>query len=149
MVLCDLGACADERTGRNMSGDEAIFDPTYGAPEQFRRVETRDGEVRLEASGEPPTTMLDAYSMGATLLRCGVPSLRAPGAMERARRDIDACGGDVERWRREVCVPGVNDWSLVDETEAWTTIVRLTKVDPSERWSLERALESDAFLSGA
>ena len=62
-------------------------------------------------------------------------------------RDIDACGGDVERWRREVCVPGVNDWSLVDETEAWTTIVRLTKVDPRERWSLERALESDAFLS--
>ena len=103
----------------------------------------------MEASGEAPTTMLDAYSLGATLLRCGVPSLRAPGAMERARRDIDACVGDVERWRREVCVPGVNDWSLVDETEAWTTIVRLTKVDPSERWSLERALESDAFLSGA
>jgi len=165
VVLCDLGACADARTGRNMSGDEAIFDPTYGAPEQFRRVETRgggfpnlgglfgggtrDGGMRLEASGEPPTTMLDAYSLGATLLRCGVPSLRAPGAMERARRDIDACGGDVERWRREVCVPGVNDWSLVDETEAWTTIVRLTKVDPRERWSLERALESDAFLSGA
>ena len=46
-------------------------------------------------------------------------------------------------------MPGVNDWSLVDETEAWTTIVRLTKVDPRERWSLERALESDAFLSGA
>lgn len=168
VVLCDVGACADVQTGRNMSGDEAIFDPTYGAPEQFRRVETRgggfpnlgglfgsgkressaDAAMRMEASGEPPTTLLDAFSLGATLLRCGVSSLRAPGAMERARRDIDACGGDVERWRRDVCVPGVNDWSLVDETGAWTTIVRLTKADPSERWSVERALESDAFLSG-
>lgn len=166
IVLCDVGACADVRTGRNMDG-EAIFDPTYGAPEQFRVVRRRAGgfpnigglfgkktsakeeeTLEYEATGEPPTTLLDAYSLGITLLQVGVPSLHTPGAIARARRDIDACGGDVELWRRQVCVPGVNDWSLVDETGAWKTIVRLTRSNPSERWSVERALEEDAFLAG-
>lgn len=166
-ILCDVGACADARTGRNMDG-EAIFDPTYGAPEQFRVVARRraggfpnigglfgkktsaqeEETLDYEATGEPPTTLLDAYSLGITLLQVGVPSLRLPGAIARARRDIDACGGDVELWRRQVCVPGVNDWSLVDETDAWETIVRLTKANPSERWNVERALEEDAFLAG-
>lgn len=166
-VLCDVGACADARTGRNMDG-EAIFDPTYGAPEQFRVVARRraggfpnigglfgkktsaqeEETLEYEATGELPTKLLDAYSLGITLLQVGVPSLRTAGAIARARRDIDACGGDVDLWRRQVCVPGVNDWSLVDETGAWKTIVRLTKTNPSERWSVERALEEDAFLAG-
>jgi len=156
-VLCDLGACADMQTGRNMDGSEAIFDPVYGAPEQFRVVsggfpsisglfgKKKEDSRELEASGAIPTTLFDAYSLGVTLLRLGVPSLRSASAMAQARRDIDACGGDVEVWRREVCVPGVNDWSMVDATGAWTTICRLT-ADADHRWSIQEALESDAFL---
>lgn len=157
VVLCDLGACADMQTGRNMDGSEAIFDPVYGAPEQFRVVsggfpsisglfgKKKEDSRELEASGAIPTTLFDAYSLGVTLLRLGVPSLRSASAMAQARRDIDACGGDVEVWRREVCVPGVNDWSIVDATGAWTTICRLT-ADADHRWSIQEALESDAFL---
>ena len=162
IVLCDVGACADVRTGRNMSGDEAIFDPTYGAPEQFQVVAKRNSTfpnigglfgrkpdeaetLEYEATGATPTELLDAFSLGVTLLRVGVPSLRSAGAIARARRDIDACGGDVETWRRDVCVPGVNDWSLVDETGAWNLIAHLTDPDPSARLSVRRALDEDYF----
>jgi len=172
-LLCDVGACADVQTGRNMDGAEAIFDPTYGAPEQFRKVASspplggfpsigglfgggkKKSEASsangftLEPSGEPPTVLLDAYSLGVTLLRCGVPSLRGENAIVRARKDIDACGGDLCLWRREVCVPGVNDFTLLDESGAWTTITRLAAVDPNERFSVRRALDADEFLSSA
>jgi hypothetical protein len=171
-LLCDVGACADVQTGRNMDGAEAIFDPTYGAPEQFRKVASspplggfpsigglfgrkKNAEASsangftLEPSGEPPTVLLDAYSLGVTLLRCGVPSLRGESAIVRARKDIDACGGDLDLWRREVCVPGVNDFTLLDELGAWATITRLAAVDPNERFSVRRALDADEFLSSA
>jgi len=172
-LLCDVGACADVQTGRNMDGAEAIFDPTYGAPEQFRKVASSPplggfpsigglfgggkkkseassaNDFTLEPSGEPPTVLLDAYSLGVTLLRCGVPSLRGENAIVRARKDIDACGGDLCLWRREVCVPGVNDFTLLDESGAWTTITRLAAVDPNERFSVRRALDADEFLSSA
>ena len=172
-LLCDVGACADVQTGRNMDGAEAIFDPTYGAPEQFRKVASSPplggfpsigglfgggkkkseassaNDFTLEPSGEPPTVLLDAYSLGVTLLRCGVPSLRGENAIVRARKDIDACGGDLCLWRREVCVPGVNDFTLLDESGAWTTITRLAAVDPNERCSVRRALDADEFLSSA
>lgn len=38
VVLVDLGGAADFETGQGCSGDEAIFDPVYGAPEQFIRA---------------------------------------------------------------------------------------------------------------
>jgi hypothetical protein len=166
VVLCDLGACADVQTGRNMDGSEAIFDPVYGAPEQFRVLQggfpsisvsglfgrKKDGQSlggtrELEASGVTPTPYFDAYSLGMTMLRLGVPSLRSPKAMAQARRDIDACEGDVQTWRDEVCarLPGVNDWSLVDGTGAWMTIRRLT-AHVDERWSIQRALGADEFF---
>jgi hypothetical protein len=44
-----------------------------------------------------------------------------------------------------VCVPGVNDWSLVDETGAWNLIAHLTDPDPSARLSVRRALDEDYF----
>lgn len=34
----DLGGAADFESGQGCSGDEAIFDPVYGAPEQFIRA---------------------------------------------------------------------------------------------------------------
>jgi len=158
VVMCDLGATADLETGRGMDG-EAIFDPTYGAPEQFEVVETPSGALSalfgrksasksraLRATGETPTVLFDAFSLGMTLLRLGVPSLRSATAIAQARKDIDACGGDVVRWRKEVCVAGVNDWRLVDATDAWTTIARLTQPNPSTRWSVKDALTSGAFL---
>jgi serine/threonine protein kinase len=171
-LLCDVGACADVQTGRNMDGAEAIFDPTYGASEQFRKVASSPPlggfpsisglfggkkkseansvkDFTFEASGEPPTDLLDAYSLGVTLLRCGVPSLRGEDAIERARRDIDACGGDLVLWRREVCASAVNDFALLDESGAWTTITRLAAVDPSKRFSVRQALDTDEFLSSA
>ena len=106
-------------------------------------------DFTLEPSGEPPTVLLDAYSLGVTLLRCGVPSLRGESAIVRARKDIDACGGDLDLWRREVCVPRVNDFTLLDELGAWATITRLAAVDPNERFSVRRALDADEFLSSA
>jgi hypothetical protein len=38
VVLIDLGGAADFETGQGCSGDEAMFDPVYGAPEQFTRT---------------------------------------------------------------------------------------------------------------
>lgn len=152
VVLCDLGAAADVETGRGMDG-EAIFDPIYGAPEQFEIVQTGGGMLgglfgrknsekssfELRATGETPTFLFDAFSLGMTLLRLGVPSLRSETAISQARKDIDACGGDIVRWRNEICVAGVNDWSLVDGTGAWDTIARLTHPLPSARLSVDTA----------
>ena len=152
VVLCDLGAAADVETGRGMDG-EAIFDPIYGAPEQFEIVQTGGGmlgglfgrknadksSIELRATGETPTFLFDAFSLGITLLRLGVPSLRSATAIAQARKDIDACGGDIVRWRNEICVAGVNDWSLVDGTGAWETITRLTHPLPSARLSVGEA----------
>ena len=43
------------------------------------------------------------------------------------------------RWRNEICVAGVNDWSLVDGTGAWEKIARLTHPLPSARLSVDAA----------
>lgn len=41
----DLGGAADFETGQGCSGDEAIFDPVYGAPEQFIRAKSANNAV--------------------------------------------------------------------------------------------------------
>ena len=110
VVMCDLGGAADFVDDRNCDPDEAIFDPTYGAPEQFRR-ERRSGGVSgglgglfgglgksdddarvsdLTPTGAPITDGFDAFSVGLVVLRAATPS-RRPGAR---------CGARGARWRR-------------------------------------------------
>jgi serine/threonine protein kinase len=110
VVMCDLGGAADFVDDRNCDPDEAIFDPTYGAPEQFRR-ERRGGGVSgglgglfgglgksdddarvsdLTPTGAPITDGFDAFSVGLVVLRAATPSLRPRGAMRRARRAMEA-----------------------------------------------------------
>jgi len=105
LALCDLGGAADFETGQGCDGAEAIFDPVYGAPEQFERVGGggggftvgglfgrggRPGEGTLTATGVVPHPGFDAFGIGMCLLRLGVPSLHAPGAVKRARAAMEA-----------------------------------------------------------
>ena len=100
VALIDLGACADFETGQGCDGDEAVFDPAYGAPEQFVRERKAgiaggfagmfaavagDKSAGIIATGAPPTPAFDAFSVGLVLLRAAVPALHPPGAMKLAR----------------------------------------------------------------
>ena len=105
-------------TGQGTDGSEAIFDPTYGAPEQFKRVKSRSRGVAgmfagfgvnrdvdvsgigdLEATGAAPTAAFDAFGVGLTLLRLATPALHPATSMKLARSAMDEAADRVFRER--------------------------------------------------
>ena len=160
VLMVDLGGAADYETGQGTDGSEAIFDPTYGAPEQFRRVRAagimgmfsskkNEGAGELEATGAAPTAAFDAFGVGLTLLRLAVPALHPPGAMKLARSAMDeaaeriqedgSSGSVLDEWASG---PGSEscDFGLLDKLGAWSLVEGLTQWDPTRRMTLEEAL---------
>uniref|UniRef100_A0A7S0SXQ9 Protein kinase domain-containing protein n=1 Tax=Mantoniella antarctica TaxID=81844 RepID=A0A7S0SXQ9_9CHLO len=167
VVLIDLGGAADFDTGQGCSGDEAIFDPVYGAPEQFTRTRKSGiaggfaglfgggkGDAGLTATGAVPTEAFDAFGVGLLLLRLAVPALHPTGAMDRARAALDDAAERVEEeaagrsvlqeWR---AAPGSEscDFALLDKVGAWSLVEGLTQWDPEQRMTLSEALEHPAL----
>ena len=71
-LLVDLGGAADLVTGVNTDSSETIFDPTYGAPEQFTRDDSRRGADAIPIARANP--IADA------LAKLGVPGLGGVGS---------------------------------------------------------------------
>ena len=168
VLMVDLGGAADYETGQGTDGSEAIFDPTYGAPEQFVRNKSRSGGIAgmfagfgvnpdpsgggdLEATGAAPTAAFDAFGVGLTLLRLATPALHPAGSMKLARSAMDEAADRVflEGKSDEVSVldewasgPGSEscDFSLLDKLGAWSLLEGLTQWDPERRMTLEEAL---------
>ena len=169
VLMVDLGGAADYETGQGTDGSEAIFDPTYGAPEQFVRNKSRSrgiagmfagfgvnpdpsGGGDLEATGAAPTAAFDAFGVGLTLLRLATPALHPAGSMKLARSAMDEAADRVflEGKSDEVSVldewasgPGSEscDFSLLDKLGAWSLLEGLTQWDPGRRMTLEEALQ--------
>ena len=161
VVLVDLGAAADFVTGVNCDPSETIFDPTYGAPEQFVKDDSyrpqKSGKKTLfpnlamngkslfgksstsssdglSASGVAATPRLDAFAVGLTLLRLFTPTLYPADAMRRARVSMDAA---EDRIRTEA----VDDAENVSVLEVWaqgpgSESLDFALVDAAEAWSL-------------
>jgi serine/threonine protein kinase len=154
VVLVDLGAAADFVTGVNCDPSETIFDPTYGAPEQFVKDDSyrpssgtknllgnlfgksvkMPKSTGLSASGVAATPRLDAFAVGLTLLRLFTPALYPVDAMRRARVAMDAA---EDRIRTEA----VDDAENVSVLEVWargpgSEALDFGIVDAADAWSL-------------
>lgn len=138
--LIDLGGAADLNS--QLRDGEAIFDPTYGGPEQFNLVKGLFGN-KMEATGVEPTFQLDAYSVGLVLLQLATPSLHTEPAMRvKCRQQLDLkCGGQLYEWRKSAPKAGV-DLSGMDELGAWDLVLGLTERNPDERLSVYDALRT-------
>jgi serine/threonine protein kinase len=95
--LVDLGGCADLQS-ENLRQDEAIFDPLYGAPEQYIQKKGMFGKSSFEATGLAPSYELDTFSAGLVLLQMGVPALHTPKAYAGMRAALNDYGG-LNQWR--------------------------------------------------
>ena len=71
-LLVDLGGAADFVNAVNVDPSETIFDPTYGAPEQFTRDDSRRGADAIPIARANP--IADA------LAKLGVPGLGGVGS---------------------------------------------------------------------
>ena len=167
VALIDLGACADFETGQGCDGDEAVFDPAYGAPEQFVRERKAgiaggfagmfaavagDTSAGIVATGAPPTPAFDAFSVGLVLLRAAVPALHPPGAMKLARAAMDAAAERVEQGTATEGDSVLGEWAvspgsascdfgLLDEVGGWELVEGLATWDPERRMTLQEAAE--------
>ena len=132
VLMVDLGGAADHETGLGTDASEAIFDPTYGAPEQFKRVKNRSrrgvagmfagfGTNRdvdvcgmvgdLEATGTAPTAAFDAFGVGLTLLRLATPALHTATSMKLARSAMDEAADAVFREGKGDEVSVLDEWA--------------------------------------
>jgi hypothetical protein len=144
--LLDLGAAADLATGVNYDADEAIFDPTYGPPEQFLEFPAQAvGRGVLAATlgwrlAEPDR--FDAFSCGMVLLCAGVPYMRAGDRMKRVQAALAGGELSLQAWRDRL--PGVAqpDFGLLDADggAGWELLCGLLQAEPKERWGLPKAL---------
>jgi len=138
--LVDLGGVADLKS-QDLRVEEAIFDPVYGAPEQFVIKSGMFGSG-IEASGVYPDYQLDAYSAGLVLLQLAVPALHKPQAMKTMRKAVNSLGG-VEGWRDSKGAQVSCDFALLENNDnaAWSLVEELTREDPEERLSIKSALK--------
>ena len=111
LVLVDLGAAADLRTGINYVRREYLLDPRYAALEQYI--------MSTQTPYAPPVAValllspalwqlnlpdrFDCYAAGLVLLQCALPSLRKPRDMSQLRRALASQLGEdqhsLEVWR--------------------------------------------------
>ena len=156
-LLVDLGGAADLVTGVNTDSSETIFDPTYGAPEQFvRDAKTRGGSSNalagafgklapgifggadraagLSASGAAPAPGLDAFAVGLTLLRVATPALYPADAMARARDAMDETHERSDAFEEPFSV--LDAWASSPGGETCDFAI----VDAARAWSLVEGL---------
>ena len=160
-VMIDAGAACDLKIGKKRILESgAIFDPTYGAPEQFETTGSGYGfggmtknllgvnfGAKISSTGEVPTEKFDSYSCGMTLLRFAVPQLWSESSMSSMRNSlITAYGNDLKRWRDEGApVKGALftqtscDFSVLDEADMWTVVCDLCENDPRKRINVKTA----------
>jgi len=160
-VMIDAGAACDLKIGKKRILESgAIFDPTYGAPEQFETTGSGYGfggmtknllgvnfGAKISSTGEVPTEKFDSYSCGMTLLRFAVPQLWSESSMSSMRNSlITAYGNDLKRWRDEGApVKGALftqtscDFSVLDEADMWTVVCDLCENDPRKRINVKAA----------
>ena len=159
--MIDAGAACDLKIGKKRILESgAIFDPTYGAPEQFETTGSGYGfggmtknllgvnfGAKISSTGEVPTEKFDSYSCGMTLLRFAVPQLWSESSMSSMRNSlITSYGNDMKRWRDEGApVKGALftqtscDFSVLDEADMWTVVCDLCENDPRKRINVKAA----------
>jgi len=145
--LLDLGAAADLASGVNYDADEAIYDPTFGPPEQFLEFPAQAvGRGVLPAQlgwrlAEPDK--FDAFSCGMVLLSAGVPYMRAGDRMRRVKAALAGGELSLQDWRDRL--PGIAqaDFGLLDADDGagWELLCGLLEAEPAQRWGVPRALK--------
>ena len=173
VVLVDLGGSSDFETGVNVNSGETIFDPVYGAPEQFTR-DTRGaakkkslfgflqsavtGEdanaIGLAATGIEPSPKLDAFAVGMTLLRIGLTALHDPETMQRTRLAMDAIAAESDRgesvlraWRQSDDA-NEYDFTTLEASGVSDVLFGLLSWDPETRMTLTEASMHVCFIAG-
>ncbi|KAK3269554.1 hypothetical protein CYMTET_22009 [Cymbomonas tetramitiformis] len=157
--LIDLGGCADLRTGTNFNPEETIFDPVYGAPEQYIGAQGLMGGLfgRIGGlgglAGNP--ALFDAYSAGLVLLQLTVPSMRSKAAIQGMRKKLEIIPNqDLDVWREKLGARADKDFALLDANggKGWDLVKGLVrprknfkKYTGPERMSIKQAL-SHPFL---
>lgn len=132
LKLCDLGACADLRTGTNWVPDETIIDPGYAAPEKYiMGTKTWDKQHLVGglvwAANAPDR--FDSFSAGLVLMQMAVKRLRPRGKFREFRRQLEACEYDLDAWRE------AHVKSARQERELW-----MLDADDGAGWKLASAL---------
>lgn len=160
-IMIDAGAACDLRIGKKKILESgAIFDPTYGAPEQFETTGSGYGfggmtknmlgvnfGATISSTGEVPTEKFDSYSCGMTLLRFAVPQLWSESSMSSMRTSlITEYENDLRLWREEgAFVKGALfaqtscDLSVLDEANMWDIVCNLCENDPRKRINVKAA----------
>jgi len=110
LLLIDLGAAADLRTGRS-AGE--LLDPSFAPPEQGVLPKTvPEAPIAPVAALLSPLLwaafapdLFDSYSLGLILVQLCVPGLRQRTTMKPGsgvfQRDLEAAGFDFKTWRVE------------------------------------------------
>ena len=160
-IMIDAGAACDLRIGKKKILESgAIFDPTYGAPEQFETTGSGYGfggmtknmlgvnfGATISSTGEVPTEKFDSYSCGMTLLRFAIPQLWSESSMSSMRTSlITEYENDLRLWREEgAFVKGALfaqtscDLSVLDEASMWDIVCNLCENDPRKRINVKAA----------
>ena len=139
LIPIDLGAAYDLRAKRGGDEHGAIFDPKYGAPEQFETTGSGFGIValaKLTSTGVTPTEKFDSYCCGMTVLRFGCPNLYGENVMSKMRNElINKYNNDLNAWRDD----STFDFSLLDATGVWDVVSSLCEVVPRKRIACKQA----------
>ncbi len=150
VLLLDLGAAADLVSGVNFDPDEAVFDPLYGAPEQYLEFPAQAVgrgllPVKLAWLAATPD-LFDAYSCGLVLLQSAVPYMRAGDRMRRLKAALTSGDGDLDAWRARLPSIAAPDFAFLDEDggAGWEVLRGL--IAPRERrMSVAKALRHRFF----
>lgn len=160
-VMIDAGAACDLKIGKKRILESgAIFDPTYGAPEQFETTGSGYGfggmtknllgvnfGAKISSTGEVPTEKFDSYSCGMTLLRFAVPQLYSETSMSSMRTSlIQTYGNDLRKWREDgapvkgaLFTKTACDFAVLDEANMWDVVCDLCENDPRKRINVKQA----------
>jgi len=163
-ILIDLGAACDLKSSSKKflkESGEAIFDPTYGAPEQFETTGSGYGfagltrnllgvnfGAKITSTGAVPNEKFDAYSCGLTILRFGCTYLHDAKKMKQFRTElITKYDNDLQKWRsadggkvsgalfsKKKC-----DFDLLDDANMWDIVLSLCEPDPKSRVTAKQA----------
>jgi hypothetical protein len=150
VFLIDLGAAADFVSGVNFDPDEAVFDPLYGAPEQYLEFPAQAVgrgvlPVKLAWMAASPD-LFDAYSCGLVLLQAAVPYMRGGDRMRRLKAALTSGDGDLDAWRARLPDIAAPDFAFLDADKGagWEVLCGL--IAPREkRMSVGKALRHRFF----
>ena len=130
LKLCDLGACADLRTGTNWAPEETILDPAYAPPEKYVLPTNSWDKQHLVgplvwAANAPDR--FDSFSAGLVVMQMCVPSLRNRGKFLAFRRALEQQDFDLDAWRETRNRQQIKElWALdADSGAGWELVKAL------------------------